>query len=239
MSLQLDEILELVNRFNAAEKERRRNYYAYRLTQGPQSDTFDEHLERYGTLARTGQVASEEEIGLLESALGATLPRELRDFYTQVGRLRIGIIGPVEVFSVGELLERLAIPSRWFRFRSLGLVHMMSAAWTNNRPELEPENGLLDGETIARLNSAYRCIGWLASGGTGAFEYIYFDRAGAFGTLRYHQDLWGELYSEKLLPMMERSPADRTLSSILLEILRAAERTMQEFDEEDAALGLI
>ena len=230
--LQTDEILALVRGHNEREARLRREYYAYLLTQGPQTETFEQHLELYGCLARTGEGATPEQIEEIESLAGVSLPLELRELYTLLGELKVGnqVAPAIRLFSIPELVRRLRLQDSWERFRSLGLIHMMSASWGNRRPELEPDLGLLDAEEIGRLNAAYTCVGWIPDGHE-AHRYIYFDRAGAFGTLYYHQDGLDGLYSESLKPMQSRSLADTTLSSIVIEGLHEADRILDMFED--------
>jgi hypothetical protein len=211
-----------VRRHKEWEAKLRRDYYGYLQTREPQAETFEQHLERYGFLARIGVGATPQELEELQALAGVSLPPELREFYTFFGELQVSNPGEsaISLFSVPELMRRLRLQGGWQRFRSLGLIHMMNASWENHRPELEPESGLLDAEEIGRLNAAYTCVGWITDGTGEGFHYIYFDRAGAFGTVYYHQDEFDELYSESLMPMQSRSPANSTLSSIVTADLR-------------------
>jgi hypothetical protein len=217
--LQTDEILALVKSHNERETKRYREYYESRSSP-PRTETFEQELELYGFLARTCEGATPQALEELQSLAGVSLPPELRELYTTFGQLIVGHGRALTLFSVPEMVRRLRLQEGWQRFRSLGLIHMMNAAWTNHRPELEPGNGWLDPEEVDRLNTAYTCIGWSPTGDDEGFRYIYFDSAGAFGVVYYHQDEFGELYDETLIPMLSRSPACHTLSRIILVGLR-------------------
>ena len=234
--LQTEEILALVRSHNERETRLRRDYYAYLQTQEPQEESFEEHLQRYGFLVRLAEPAKPEEARELEQLAGVSLPLELRELYDSLGGLQVHnpVAAGIQLFPVPELLRRLRLPSGWERFRSLGLIHMMLASWSNDRPELEP-GGLLRADEIERLNAAYKCVGWIPTSNGEGFRYIYFDGSGKLGTLRVHQDAFAELYSEDLLPMQTRSPADDNLSSIVITGLREAARVLDLFegDEDD------
>jgi hypothetical protein len=233
--LQTDEILDLVERHNDRETRFRRGYYAYLQTQGPQSESFEEHLEEHAFLARFSGPATAEAIRELEALAGVAFPAELWELYGSLGGLRVHnrVAFGIELLSVPQLLHGLRSQVRWEHYRSLGLVDMMSASWCNDRPELEPEAGFLDAEEIAGLNDAYTCIGWIPDGYCEGYRYIYFDRAGAFATLDSHQDTLATLCSEHLRPMLGRSPAAESLSSILVAGLHDAFRILDELERED------
>jgi hypothetical protein len=87
MPLRTPEILHWIDRLNAAEMKRRRDYYDYLTTKGPHDETFEEHVARYAALIRTGSIATPEQIAHLEAAEQTPLPTELRDFYRTIGHL--------------------------------------------------------------------------------------------------------------------------------------------------------
>jgi hypothetical protein len=204
-----DEIFQAIDRINAAEIARRRDYYAYLTNREPQEETLEEHVEKYAALVRTGGAASPEQIRELEAAQSTRLPGELQDFYRTLGKLQRP--HHLEIFAVAELGE----------MRSMGLIDMMNACWGYGRFEFDPAEGLMSQEMIDALNAAYKCAGWVWSDrGEEGHDYIWFDRDGRFGTTFFHQDEFDELYEESLVPMLERSPAaGQPLSGILLKAL--------------------
>ena len=224
MSLQAAEIHELIETCNAAEIERRRDYHQYLVERGDQSETFEEHLEKFAMIVRTGETATPAEIRDLEGAIGRPLPPELAELYTTIGRL-IGLSprGQLEIPSVRRLLQRMKDPSvpAYEKLCSLGLADMMRAPWGNERPELDPENGTVSAEGLEAINQAYTCIGWIRNDpGEEGHTYVYFDRDGRFGTVFYHQDDLEEICESGLLSWVEQNPERQTLSEILIGFLR-------------------
>jgi hypothetical protein len=224
MTLKKAEILELVGGYNTRETARRREYYDGLVARGDKSETFEQHLEKYSDLIRTGDTATAAEIEKLSALVKRPLPAELVEFYTQIGKLRgreegIGI----RVEPVKELLRRTGDPSLapYERYRSLGLADMMRACWGNDRFEFDPKNGEISAAELQAINEKYTCIGWVESDlGVEAHTYAYFDAEGRFGTVFYHQDAFDELYEHAFIPMLQKSSARSTLSDVLLEWLR-------------------
>ncbi|MCM2313868.1 MAG: hypothetical protein NDJ92_01780 [Thermoanaerobaculia bacterium] len=235
MPLRTREILELVAIWNDAETARRRDYHAYLAGKGGREDTFEEHLRKYGALIRTGELATPAEIRGLGDAVGSALPEELAEFYTTLGMLRGGgPAGELSIFSARELLRRMHDPEvpRYEAIVSPGLTRMMSACWGNDRFEFDPASGCISAAELAAIDDAYTCVGWVSSDpGLEGHTYVYFDREGRFGSLFYHQDGFDELHEDALVPMIESSPARRSLSEILLESLRPAGRRSNDDDE--------
>jgi hypothetical protein len=231
MKLRTSEISQLVESYNAAEIEKRKDYYEYLQTQEPQSETFEEHLQLYADLIRTGETATPGEIAALETLAGTAFPEELRELYGTMGMLRAG--GPegrVDLFSVRELDAKArgaATP------HPLGLIKMILDCWGSDRFEFNPANKLITADQVAQLDADYTCIGWVWSDPSlESHEYIYFDRAGNFGTLFYHQDAFDELYSDSLVPMLKASLANSSLSEIILKSLPSGEPAMEEEELE-------
>lgn len=209
-ALRTDEILRYVERINASEMKRRRDYYDHLASKEPQTETFEEHVAKFANLVRTGDTATLDEIRAFETAQSTTFPGELQEFHQTFGRLHA--YHTIEIFSVAELQS----------MRSMGLIDMMSACWGHDRPEFDPAEGMMTREEIDALNAAYKCVGWIWSDpGEEGHDYIWFDRDGRFGVTFFHQDAFDELYEEALVPMMARSPGSETLSDIILRALGA------------------
>jgi hypothetical protein len=238
MILRRDEILALIETANRYETAMRRKYYVHLQSAGPQEQTFEQHLDLFGNLVRSGELATEQELAELAERIGDRLPTELVEFYTTFGKMFIGshYQGALEIFSAGELLRRLALPSGYQRLHSLGLVDGMRASYHYGAPQLEP-GGWFDEEETALLNGAYTCFGWASAYQGEGFLYYYFDRAGRFGSVAwaFHSD--GEdFYSDHLLPMQRASPATQTLSDLLLKTLRgwvAVQKALAELEAGD------
>lgn len=235
MPLDVGSIQALVETFNAPEIARRREYYDYLLSKGDSEETFEEHLAKYSQIIRVGETTSDAELAALEAALGRPLPDDLREFYKTVGQLR-STMGPIEVPSARELLRRLALPEEWsgHRIRSLGLVDMIVHCWGGDRWEFRPESGLIKAEEIERLNARYAVFGWLNSDpGLEGHHYLYFDEAGRFGTVFFHQEDFDRFYAESLGPMQERSPAKETLSELLVRAIEGFGARWQQMNYDD------
>lgn len=227
MKLRTPEITQLVEAYNGAETEKRKDYYEYLQAQEPQAESFEEHLRLYADLIRTGDIAAPDDLSELERLTGTTFPEELRELYTTIGMLRAG--GPegrIDLFSVRELTEKARAASAP---HPLGLISMILDCWGNDRFEFDPKNRLITAEEIARLDAGYTCIGWVWSDPSlESHDYIYFDRAGNFGSLYYHQDAFDELYKDSLVPMLRASPANSPLSEVILKSLPTGEPEMEE-----------
>ena len=167
MGLKVDEILDFVTKFNNAEIERRREYYAYLCSREPQAETFVEHVEKYGNYIRTGEMATDEQITALEERVSVRFPDESRQFFRTIGRLHSNYPeeGQITLHSVSELTAYLNTPSdRPYQvLRSLGLIDMIKLCWGNDRFEFEPRNGYVTQAEIDRINAEYACIGWLCA----------------------------------------------------------------------------
>lgn len=229
--LRSEDILASVNAFNDAELVRRRDYYAYLCENEPQTESFEQHLERYADLARSGKTATADELSELAARIAIAIPDELQEFYLSIGSLRCGA---AQLFALPELLGCFhGVPTAYGVANSLGIIDMIRLCWGNDRFEFDPVQGYIKQAEIDMLNAAYACIGWYMPENEESSRYIYFDEQGKFGTLFYHQDGFDELYADYLLPMLSVSPATQTLSEIILDIMRVAASRYND-DREDA-----
>lgn len=228
------EISAIVEAFNAPEVARRVDYWNYLRDRGrTDGESLDEHVRRYARIIRAGETATAGELAELEAIAGRPLPADLREFYRDVGQLMAGG-SPVQIESARRTLERLRLPAaeRPRRLRSLGLVDRIHACWGGAREELEPEAGLLTRDQAAALNRRFLAIGWFTTDpGEEGHTYIYFDEAGRFGALFFHQDD-EDFLKASLLPMLEASPARQSLADVLLPLLRRHARPAR-LEEED------
>lgn len=83
------DLLELLraqaDRVNAIELRERRDYHAYLKSRGDDSETLDEHIARFASLARLDPPAAEEDLARLQSICPVPLSAELLAFYRTAG----------------------------------------------------------------------------------------------------------------------------------------------------------
>ncbi|WP_293305474.1 hypothetical protein [Pedobacter sp. UBA5917] len=167
------------------------------------------------------EAATPHEIVQLKDYFKIPLPANLETLYYHFGGLT-----PYnhELFALSidnpkSLLESLAHHNQWYRCRSMGLVDYIRFCWINDRPELD-EGNYLSSEQINYLNSNYKCFGlYRTDWGYEEAYYLYFDRNGNFGTVRYHQDDISALINDYLIPLTNKSLANETLEPMLRRII--------------------
>jgi len=160
------------------------------LSRGPVTETLEEHVEKYGFLARTPGPTTPAQLEALGERVGMPLPAQLRDFYLRLGGLILGQLGfrTIALPSPSELMERLRLTDGWRRIASLGLVDMALASWGNDRHELRPHSGVFTAEELARANSELTCVGWIETSDAEGRVYVTFDRSGEVYFIQFHQD---------------------------------------------------
>lgn len=231
--LRFEEILATVEAFNDAELKRRRDYYAELCENEPQTESFEQHLERYADLVRTGNAVGAGEIAELAARITMPVPDELQAFYHVIGSLHCR---DAQLFALPELLGCYrGVPTEYGVAKSIGIIDMIRLCWGNDRFEFEPPNGYITQAEVDALNGAYACVGWYMPEDEESARYVYFDRQGNFGTIFYHQDAFDELYADDLLPMLTASPANHSLSEIILEIMQTVAKPSNIDDENDDA----
>ena len=157
----------------------------------------------------------EEIIDTLETSAGGPFPQRLRQFYRELGGISVAPEYSdywIHLCSAQELFDGLMKRDRHYeKLYSLGLIDMIRYRWDNDRPEFDQ----LDQDLVETINNRYKGIGWKLG------TYFYFDEAGRFGSVYYHQDYFGELVNECLLPMSEASPARFDFDALLEKIFIA------------------
>lgn len=222
-------LLELLraqaDRVNAIELRERRDYHAYLKSRGDDSETLDEHIARFASLARLDPPAAEEDLARLQSICPVPLPAQLLAFYRTAGGFHGGKrLQDAVIHAPADLLRASQRPAgQWDALRSMGLVHMVLWAWGNDRFEFDPGSGEgLDQASVDALNANYAVIGWRVMDDGEAHEFIYLDRHGGFGRLYFHQDAFDELLAE-LNPMVRQSrPAPDDFGTVVAEFIRNA-----------------
>jgi predicted transglutaminase-like cysteine proteinase len=221
----LDRINAQMNRVNALEIKAREDYYAYLVKKGDNSDSLEQFMDKYASLARFGVAATDLDIEQLQQLSGVKLPVSLVQFYRTSGSLDGGDhLHGLVVHSPESLVKRSAPDAPdWNRIGSVGLVDMIILSWGGDRPEFDPARsaGLTEKE-VATLNASYTVIGWYAVEEGEGFNYLFLDAEGRFGTLFYHQDAFDELVSEHLKPMLQVSSADQSFDDAIAAFVEAS-----------------
>ncbi len=198
-------IIELAERLNQAARDACSGYYTYLIERAPQKDSLEEFVERNGKTITIGPVATQEEVQELADFFPGRFPQELQTFFLNIGGLRLA---PLEFYSARNLLDFLSDPSDLAGTpassmpKSLGLLDMIKLSWGNDRFEFDAANGLIQQTDVDSLNSRYACIGWFSAADCDECEsntYVFFNQAGDFGTVFYHQDAFDELWAGSLL----------------------------------------
>ena len=213
-------------RVNALELAERRDYHAYLQSRGDRSETLEEHIDKYASLARLGSPATDDELARLQAICPVPLPPELLAFYRTAGGFEGGTrLQDALIHAPADLLRVSARPAgQWDALPSMGLVHMVRWAWGNDRFEFDPDSGEgLDQAGVDALNANYAVIGWRVLEEGEAHEFIYFDRHGGFGRLHFHQDAFDELLADDLEPMVRQArPAPGRFDTVLADFIAAA-----------------
>lgn len=164
------------------------------------------------------------------------IPPPLLDYYKNYGGL-----GPIEedrmfetntfrIFTPSYLLVHAQSKDNYNRIGRLGLIEMINYSWGNSRGEL---HSLQTEAFRQRINENYQCIGWYRlSWGLEEAYYVYFDRQGCFGTVRYHQDEFDAL-EQQLNVMAKESPARFSFEGLMQDILVQLRASVQQKVEEE------
>ena len=100
-------------RVNALELADRRDYHAHLESRGDHSETLEEHIDKYASLARLGPPATEDELTRLQSICPVPLPAELLAFYRTAGAFDGGRrLQDAMIHAPADLLSASARPPR-------------------------------------------------------------------------------------------------------------------------------
>lgn len=212
-------------RVNALELAKRRDYHAYLLSRGESSETLEQHIEKYASLASLAPPAAEADLARLQTICPIPLPMAWLHFYRAVGGFHGGVrLQNAVIHAPADLLRAVERPANSSEsLRTLGLVDMVRWSWGNDRFEFDPASGEgLESADVDALNARYAIFGWRVVEGE-AFEYLYADHAGGCGRLFYHQDAFDELFADDLHPMLTNArPAPETFDQALRGFIEAA-----------------
>ncbi|GEM_PF-1385651 len=179
--------------------------------------------------------ASLQELEKIRSYFVLPLPTELEHFYKEYGSIHndAGESYDIQIKSVSRHLINLN--DKYLQCHSLGLIDYIRYNWGNDRYEFDK---YASKEDIAYLNENYKCIGsYNKDWGLEESYYIYFDKNGNFGDVRYHQDEYDALWEEHLNEMLKRSPAKESLNDLIFRILDILEpeiiNYVQELEEDE------
>ncbi|WP_162799882.1 hypothetical protein [Pedobacter jeongneungensis] len=105
----------------------------------------------------------------------------------------------------------------------MGLIDYIKFCWVNDRYELE-EGEYLNSEQLQYLNNNYKCFGlYRTDWGNEEADYLYSDRNGNFGTVRYNQDNIGVFLDDYVIPLTHKSLANETFEIMMLRIINQVE----------------
>lgn len=165
--------------------------------------------------------ANDAQINELAEYFHIPVPQDLVDFYKSYGSLIPAKDAAhedcvIKVFSPAYLLKKLKEPEKWGKCRSLGLIDMIRFSWG----ERDEFNEYISKEMRLSVNDQYQCIGWYRlDWGLEEAYYIYFDKSGNFGAVRYHQDEFNELM-DQLKELLKGNGAVFSLENLLQKALQ-------------------
>jgi SMI1 / KNR4 family (SUKH-1) len=179
-----------------------------------------------------GDMASNEDITKLEEKLFIQFPNELKSFYAKLGGLsnKNNLESYcIKTDTVSELLKYLT--SDYIILKSIGIIHQIEFSWGNDRFEFSKSEGNFTESELNYLNEHYKCIGLYRTDTIlESAYYIYYDKAGNFGTVFYHQDDF-EAAQEILQNMCNASHATQCLEEILVEAVTKIEEALRSFND--------
>ena len=199
----------------------------------PRLKEFNDVVGQYRQIA-IKEKASPDQIAAIQQYFEIPIPEDLRSFYLDMGSLTPYNYETwsLEINEVPYLLEQLDNKNGFGWCRSLGLIDYIRFVWGNDREEFDEDN-YLTGEQINLLNKNYKCFGlYRTDWGLEEAYYLYFDRDGKFGTIRYHQDCMNELVPQ-LISLLQKSAATENLEDLLLRILNVLENGILSEEEDD------
>ncbi|SDD70768.1 SMI1 / KNR4 family (SUKH-1) [Dyadobacter soli] len=165
----------------------------------------------------TGEKGDPAHLAILESKIGRPLPPDLKEFYNTVGNIKSNSLNEnnsIDFFSTSYLVEKLDDSDKWEKIVSLGLLDMIKHSWGNDREEIDE----LSANTRDQINSRYICFGWFRTDDNlESANYLYFDQDGKFGSVPYHQDDFDDLFVNYIKPMLNTSPASKSLEDLIVE----------------------
>lgn len=177
-----------------------------------------------------GEVASTNDIQELEAISNTKFPTELIEFCTKMGDLTT-INGDesccIEVNNIAKLIQKLKAPEKYDKLISMGIIDFIVNSWGNDRFEFVAGEYFIQTQ-IDTLNHKYKCFGLYRLGDMlEAAGYLYFDEQNNFGSLYYHQDYFDDV-QEKLVEMLEKSPATQSLEELLIFAIEEIKEIVEE-----------
>ncbi|MFJ8459161.1 hypothetical protein ACIQ57_08520 [Lysinibacillus xylanilyticus] len=180
------------------------------------------------------QNATNAQIDVMQGFLNVQIPTDLKMFYMELGSItpaegNYGEDFMLKIDSVTSLLNALENEEKWDNLISLGLIDYIKYSWGNNRPEFDE---YVDAEDIAYINEHYKCFGlYRYTWGFEEANYLYFDKDGKFGEVRYHQDEFDELWIEHLNDLLVKSAATENLQDMVIRIFDKLENGILSEEE--------
>lgn len=170
--------------------------------------------------------APASDIERFQALAGMPLPAELVAFYRHFGSLKNNTQDDNHCFwlpAPGELVDWLEDQGS-----GAGLVSLMRAFWGGDRPELDAGTHF-DAAQLQALDQRFIGFGWFM--GDDMLEgahFLFFDRAGGFGRLHYHQDRFAEA-RRGLLGLLESGLPGQSLEALLGQALDEVREGLEAF----------
>ncbi|MFX1677737.1 hypothetical protein PV762_00735 [Mitsuaria sp. CC2] len=218
-------LTEAMNNRNQRERAFREDYHTYLVEQKGETESLEEHLRRYASMAAFGQPLPAELIERFQPAI--PFPAELVEFYRQHGSFKGGNrLSTWTLLDLAELERNRTTDRDYERFHSLGLADMIKYVWGNDRPEVDLDSGdvIFSREQLEYLNQNYQVVGFWTDvdAGEEAHYYLYYDQSGRFGLAHLHQDEWD------IFDLLEESGAIYTWDEVIVASLAKIEQAEDE-----------
>ena len=149
-----------------------------------------------------GEGATEKQIEQLKEAFEISMPKELEDFYRNLGCLKpraeynVHEDHDIHIFRIESMLKTVESDEGDESY-ALGLIESIVEHWEGERYEFTDDLGEDEKEMFSKINSRFKCIGEYAlDWGFEESYYIIFDESGKFGAVRYHQDEYDKVIEQ-------------------------------------------
>jgi len=182
---------------NEAQKKFQTDYYRYLVEQDDtDGDTLEDHLSKHGLAFQQHANATAQQIAALEKRAAVKLPKDLVQFYHEIGAFDGRDVFQSIHFhlpSCNELLADFDSESKSDRLSSLGLPDGIRYSWGNSRPELVRGGDGLPEEKFDRLVATYKWFGSISDGSFESGLHFAFDNEGRYCVFYWHQDTQSDL----------------------------------------------
>ncbi len=223
-------VTEAMNQRNQRELAFRSDYHAYLVKQKGETESLEDHLKRYASLAAFGQPLPDDLIERFQPAI--PFPAALVDFYRRLGSFHGGNrLSQWRLLDLAEMERQRTTDWPSQRFHSLGLADMINYVWGNCRPEVDLESGdaIFSRAQLDHLNQSYQVVGYWTDydAGEEAHYYLYYDASGRFGLAYLHQDDWD------IFDLLKQSGAVYSWDEAIVACLAKIQGDEDEDEDED------